>query len=77
MAQQPTGTYRVRRPFIAGDQTLTPGDVVVVDEWRNAYQLIDRGYLVAAPDEQPKAQSVSPAPAKKARPRKAAAPPKE
>lgn len=50
MAQQPTGLYRVRRPFIADDRRMTPGDLVVVDAWRNAWQLIDRGYLVVAPD---------------------------
>ena len=44
----PTGPHRVRRPFAAGDRRLAVGTVVNVTGWRNAYQLVDRGYLVAA-----------------------------
>lgn len=47
----PAGPHRVRRPFVAGEQRLAVGTVVDITGWRNAYQLVDRGYLVAAPDQ--------------------------
>lgn len=51
MAVKPVGMYKVRRPFDANGARMVPGELVDVTEWRNAYQLVDRGYLVAAPDE--------------------------
>ena len=45
MATAPTGLYEVRRPFISDGERMVPGVIVDVTEWRNAYQLLDRGYL--------------------------------
>lgn len=50
MAVAPSGPHRVRRPFDADGRRLVPGEIVDVGGWRNAYQLVDRGYLVASPD---------------------------
>ena len=67
MTIAPTGPHRVRRPFDAGDTRLAVGAVVDVTEWRNAYQLVDRGYLVAIPvAEVEKARPAKKAAAKKA-----------
>lgn len=49
----PTGPHRVRRPFTAGERRLAVGETVDVTGWRNAYQLIDRGYLVASDEPTP------------------------
>lgn len=46
---------------------MIPGEIVDVTDWRNAYQLVDRGYLVAAPDE----IVVAPKPVKKTAAKKA------
>ena len=48
MAIAPAGPHRVRRPFDADGRRLIPGEIVDVTDWHNAYQLVDRGYLVAA-----------------------------
>ena len=46
---------------------MIPGEIVDVTGWRNAYQLVDRGFLIAAPDETvEKPRPVKKAPAKKA-----------
>jgi len=48
---------------------MIPGEIVDVTGWRNAFQLVDRGYLVAAPD----AIVEAPKPVKKAAAQKAPA----
>lgn len=68
MSTPTVGPHRVRRPFDADGRRMIPGEIVDVTDWRNAYQLVDRGYLVAAPDE-----VVAPKPAKKAPAKKAPA----
>lgn len=43
---------------------MVPDEIVDVTGWRNAFQLVDRGYLVAAPDsplEQPETAAERPA----------------
>ena len=50
---------------------MIPGEIVDVTEYRNAFQLVDRGYLVAVPDEivetpRPVKRAATKAPAKKA-----------
>lgn len=50
MAVAPSGPHRVRRPFDADGRRMVPGEIVDVTEWRNAFQLVDRGYLVSSPD---------------------------
>jgi hypothetical protein len=50
VAVAPIGLHKVRRPFDADGVRMIPGSIVDVTEWRNAFQLVDRGYLVAAPD---------------------------
>lgn len=47
MAKAPTGPHRVRRPFDADGRRMSPGEIIDVTDWRNAYQLVDRGYLLA------------------------------
>ncbi len=49
MAKAPVGPYRVRRPFDANGKKMIPGEVIDVTEWRNAFQLVDRGFLEAIP----------------------------
>ena len=51
MAVVPVGLFCVRRPFDVDGKRVAPGDIVDVTEWRNAYQLLDRGYLVACPED--------------------------
>lgn len=55
---------------------MIPGEIVDVTEWRNSYQLVERGYLVAAPDdvvvEPVKRPVAKKAPAKKAASKKSA-----
>ena len=51
MSTPTVGPHRVRRPFDCDGRRMIPGEVVDVTEWRNAYQLVERGYLVAAPDD--------------------------
>ena len=41
------GPHRVRKPFDADGRRVIPGEIIDVTEYRNAYQLVDRGYLVA------------------------------
>lgn len=65
MSRPTVGIHRVIRPFDADGRRLIPGEIVDVTEWRNAYQLVDRGYLIAAPSEQV-TPTPRPAPAKKA-----------
>lgn len=43
------GFYRVRKSFEVDGQRLAAGSIVDVTDWKNAYQLVDRGYLVAIP----------------------------
>lgn len=52
MATAPTGPYRVRRPFDANGQRVLPGDIVDVTDWKNGYQLVDRGYIVVIPADE-------------------------
>lgn len=47
----PTGPYLVRRAFTAGDTRLPAGTIVDVTGWRNAFQLVDRGWLVPVPKD--------------------------
>lgn len=56
MSTPTIGLHQVRRPFDCDGRRLVPGELVDVTEWRNAFQLVDRGYLVAAP-----ADAVAPA----------------
>ena len=73
MTISPTGPHRVRRAFDADGARLSVGTVVDVTSWRNAYQLVDRGYLVAAPAVEVEApRPVKKAPAKKAAAKKPA-----
>lgn len=75
MSTPTVGPHRVRRPFDCDGRRLIPGEVVDVTEWRNAYQLVERGYLVAAPDvvvEPVKKPVAKKAPAKKAASKKSA-----
>jgi hypothetical protein len=65
----PTGPHRVRKAFTAAGDRLPAGTVVDVTGWRNAYQLVDRGWLVVIPASDTEA----PQPAKKAPAKKAAA----
>ena len=44
------GPHKVLRPFDADGTRLVPGTIVDVTDWRNGWQLVDRGYLVAAPE---------------------------
>lgn len=68
------GPHRVRRPFDSDGRRLIPGEIVDVTDWRNAYQLVDRGYLVAvgsqigetAETPRPVKKAATKAPAKKA-----------
>lgn len=50
MATAPVGVHRVRRPFDADGRRLVAGDLVDVTGWRNAYQLVERGFLVVCPE---------------------------
>ena len=68
MAVAPVGPHRVRRPFDADGVRMNPGDIVDVTEYRNAFQLVDRGYLVRLDPSE-----VTPAPVKKAAVKKAPA----
>lgn len=63
------GPHRVRRPFDSDGRRMIPGEIVDVTGWRNAFQLVDRGYLVPAPD----AVVETPKPVKKAAAKKAPA----
>lgn len=73
MTTAPIGPHRVRKAFTAGDKRLPAGEIVDVTGWRNAYQLVDRGWLVAIPASETEApQSVKKAPAKKAAAKKPA-----
>ncbi len=69
MSKPTVGPHRVRRPFDCDGRRMIPGEIVDVTEYRNAFQLVDRGYLVAAPDEIVDA----PKPVKKAAAKKAPA----
>ena len=78
MATAPKGPHRVRRPFDAGGVRVAPGEIVDVTEWRNAFQLVDRGYLVALDPSELEAietppVKIAPAPAKKTPAKKAPA----
>lgn len=68
MAIAPVGPHRIRRPFDADGVRMIPGEIVDVTEWRNAYQLVDRGYLVRLDPSE-----VTPAPVKKVAAKKAPA----
>ena len=76
MSTPTVGPHRVRRPFDCDGRRLVPGEIVDVTDWRNAFQLVDRGYLVAAPDDvgvEPLKKPVAKkAPAKKAASKKPA-----
>lgn len=50
MSKPTSGFYKVRRPFDAGGVRVAPGEIVDVTGWRNAWQLVDRGYLIAVPE---------------------------
>jgi len=66
VAVAPVGPHRVRRPFDADGVRMNPGEIVDVTEWRNAFQLVDRGYLVAIPvEDQAVVEPVKATPAKK------------
>lgn len=70
MAIAPKGPHRVRRRFDAGGRIVTPGEIVDVTEFRNAFQLVDRGYLVAL---RPEEIDSAPVPKKKPAAKKAPA----
>ncbi len=76
MSTPTVGPHRVRRPFDCDGRRMIPGEIVDVTEWRNSYQLVERGYLVAAPDdvvvEPVKRPVAKKAPAKKAASKKSA-----
>lgn len=52
MASAPVGPHRVRRPFDADGVRMIPGEIVDVTGFRNGFQLIERGFLVALPIEE-------------------------
>lgn len=71
MSSPTVGPHRVRRPFDCDGRRMIPGEIVDVTGWRNAYQLVDRGYLIPAPDAivetpRPVKKAATKAPAKKA-----------
>ena len=75
MSSPTVGPHRVRRPFDSDGRRMIPGEIVDVTGWRNAYQLVDRGYLIPAPDEmiaapKPAKKAATKAPAKKAAPKR-------
>ena len=43
------GLHKVRKPFEVDGRRVPTGEIVDVTGWRNGYQLVDRGYLVAIP----------------------------
>jgi hypothetical protein len=57
--------FRVRRAFTAGDARLPAGTIVDVTGWRNAYQLVDRGWLVPIDVEQTLPPTVKKTPVKR------------
>ena len=73
MATAPVGQHRIRRPFDADGMRMIPGEIVDVTEWRNAYQLVERGFLVPLDPSEVTPATVKKAPAKKAPAKKAAA----
>ena len=40
------GNHVVRRPFQTDGKQMVPGEIVDVTGWRNAFQLVDRGFLM-------------------------------
>lgn len=41
-----SGLHKVRKPFDKDGERLAGGTIVDVTDWKNAYALVDRGYLV-------------------------------
>ena len=66
-----TGPHKVLRPFDADGTRLVPGTIVDVTDWRNGWQLVDRGYLSAVIEAQ-SSKPVKKAVAKKAPAKKSA-----